>query len=264
MKLNPYFERLFIRVADLLGFAVFRQHRTDVSSAKAKRNTESSSLTSTEPLLKRIHQVSPYEDFDFQKWPLDLTGWGSETPIFLQLIESLRPKLIIEVGSWKGGSAITMATIANRLNLPTEIVCVDTWLGALEFWTDHSDKERYQALELKNGYPTVYYQFLANVCHKEVQNRIIPFPQTSIIAARWFQIAGIKAELIYIDASHDEDDVFLDILQYWDSLCDGGIMLGDDYQWRGVYKAAHRAAAALGGTIKPDESGRCWMLQKSR
>jgi hypothetical protein len=95
-----------------------------------------------------------------------------------------------------------------------------------------------KSLKLKNGYPTVYYQFLANVCHCGNQERIILFPQTSVIVARWFPLKGITAQLIYIDASHDFEDVYVDILQYYKCLDCNGILFGDDYEsWIGVKKA---------------------------
>src|SRR4029434_8614820 len=122
-----------------------------------------------------------------------------------------------------------MAAITRQLDLRTQVVCIDTWLGALEFWTDQTDSERYVSLGLRHGYPTVYYQFLANVCHHGLQDRIIPFPQTSSIAALWFRYYGILADLIYLDASHEEEDVYHDVCHYWELLAGNGVLFGDDY-----------------------------------
>ena len=46
-----------------------------------------------------------------------------------KVIADVKPKLIVEVGTWKGASAIYMAKICRKLELNTEIVCIDTWLG---------------------------------------------------------------------------------------------------------------------------------------
>ena len=193
-------------------------------------------------LLSLLHNTDPYEGFDFKSWPLDAHGWGGESPAFRELIAQIKPQLIIEVGTWKGASALEMAAATRDLNLTTQIVCVDTWLGALEFWLDHSDPERYLSLQLRNGYPTVYYQFLANVCHKGMQHRITPFPQTASTAAVWFRKAGVTAEMIYVDASHEEEDVYQDLLSYWEIVAEGGIIFGDDYSWDGVRLAVDRFA----------------------
>src|SRR5262245_35034777 len=109
-----------------------------------------------------IFRQNPYEGFDASKWPIDLQGWNSDLPTFKRLLAEVRPTLIVEVGTWKGASAIHLARICDELKLAeTKIICVDTWLGALEFWTNHLPGiDRYAALNIVNGYPQVYYQFL--------------------------------------------------------------------------------------------------------
>ena len=124
-----------------------------------------------------------------------------------------------------------MAKVVADLNLPTKIYCVDTWLGAREFIGDDSPERN---LMLKNGYPQVYYQFLSNVVHNNVQSIISPFPTTTTIAARYFKDKGIKAELIYIDASHDPQDVQLDLINYYPLVTEHGVLFGDDFTWNGM------------------------------
>jgi hypothetical protein len=44
--------------------------------------------------------------------------------------------------------------------------------------------------------------------------------------------------MIYIDASHDEFDVYNDIKHYMEILNTNGVIFGDDYKsWEGVKKA---------------------------
>ena len=196
------------------------------------------------------------------EYPPDIAGWGAESPAFRELIVEIRPRLIIEVGTWKGASALVMAEILEEQSLPAQIVCVDTWLGALEFWTDQQDAERYGSLKLRHGYPSVYYQFLANVCHRGRQSRITPFPQTSALAALWFRTYGIEAELIYLDASHEEEDVYADLGGYWPLVSVGGALFGDDYTWDGVRLAVTRFARENRLTVRfvADK----WVLRKAR
>lgn len=191
--------------------------------------------------MRLLHKTSPYEGFDFQSYRFDATGWEGDSPAFRRLIMEVKPRLIVEVGSWKGNSALQMAAITREAGLSTQILCVDTWLGALEFWTNQTDRERYLSLQIRHGYPAVYYQFLANVCHKGFQDRIIPFPQTSSTAALWLRYYGITAEMVYIDASHEEDDVYSDLCNYWPLVSDNGVLFGDDYSnWDGVRLAVNR------------------------
>lgn len=193
--------------------------------------------------------------------PVDLQGWNGNSKIFQELIDNTQPQLIIEVGSWKGQSSINMAQHIKSKNIKTKIVCVDTWLGALEFWDELSHTPE-RNLMCKNGYPQIYYQFLSNVVHYGVENIISPFPNTSNIAAKFFKKKNIKAELIYIDASHEYEDVLDDIRNYFDILNKGGVIFGDDYKtFPGVSKAVDEFAKKnnLSVTIKENNF---WIINK--
>jgi hypothetical protein len=152
----------------------------------------------------------------------DLRGWQSDSPIFDRLVSEVKPTEVIEVGSWKGASAIHMAKACRALGLKTAIHCVDTWLGAVEFRTMGGGE---RDLMERFGYPQVYYQFLSNVVNEGVADMIDPLPVTSLDGAK---LLG-KADLIYIDASHDLKSVTEDIEAYMPLLRDGGVMFGDDY-----------------------------------
>lgn len=191
--------------------------------------------------------------------PEDLTGWGGTDPIFEQLISEVKPKIIVEVGTWKGQSAITMANAVKRHNLDTTIYCIDTWLGALEFWhwlkeTDERD------LMLKNGYPQIYYQFLSNVVHNQAQDIIIPFPNTSTCGAAFLKCNKVSADLIYIDASHEEADVYSDICSYYELLNEGGVLFGDDVAWPSVRLAFERFEKERGVKVEIVNE-RHWVLR---
>lgn len=195
--------------------------------------------------------------------PPDFGGWNGESPWFENVIRQVHPSLIIEVGSWKGQSAITMGNALKKLNLRATIHCVDTWLGALEFWGDLSDTQERDLL-LKNGYPNIYYQFLSNVIHAGLQDYILPFPNTSLIAARYFKNQGMVADLIYIDASHDYEDVLLDLEAYFPLLRNGGIMFGDDYNqhWKGVICAVDDFAKKHNLTVEVTPADSFWIIKK--
>jgi hypothetical protein len=173
--------------------------------------------------------------------PEDLTGWNGSNKIFGQLIDEVKPRTIIEVGTWKGLSAINMGRNVKEQNLNTKIFCVDTWLGAIEFWGQLSQTPERNLL-LKNGYPQIYYQFLSNVVHNKLEDYILPIPNTSENGFRYLKYLNIRAEMIYIDASHEEDDVYKDLSNYYELLENNGIMFGDDYQrsWPGVINSVNR------------------------
>lgn len=183
-------------------------------------------------------------------------GWNGTHQIFKELIEKVKPKTIIEVGSWHGQSAITMAKVVKELGLDTKIYCVDTWLGALEFMDAKNDDTR--DLHKKDGYPQVYYKFLQNIRDNNVDDIIIPVPQTSRIASMWFKEHKATAELIYIDASHEYEDVKDDIINYL-PLCTG-VMFGDDFnnnQFPGVKQAVKEVLGEI-------EGGNFWVYNTNK
>jgi Methyltransferase domain len=189
--------------------------------------------------------------------PKVIAGWNSDSPAFRQLITQYSPKHIIEVGTWLGGSAFTMARAIRDLNLSCKITCVDTWLGALEFW-DQDAWTIERNLQQKNGYPQVYYQFLSNVVHEGFQDIILPFPTTSLIAARFFARRKITADLIYIDGSHDYEDIIADLKAYWPLTTTA--MFGDDYAWSSVKTAVDEFSKVNNLQIHM-ESG-MWVIKK--
>lgn len=161
----------------------------------------------------------------FLPLPPDLQGWNSTDDVFKKLIDEVNPQTIIEIGSWKGMSALHMASLSDA-----NIYCVDTWLGAEEFYREPT-KER--SLLSVHGYPQVYYQFLSNVLQSPYADRIHPVPLPSSVAVTLLP----SADLIYIDGSHEYADVRDDIERYKDKA---PILFGDDYgntDFRGVKQA---------------------------
>lgn len=225
--------------------------------------SSTTTATSHDHVLRLLHRVDPYQGFDASAHPLDLQGWNGDSRLFGDLIRRVDPQLVIEVGTWKGMSAVTMGKELQKLGVGRGLVCVDTWLGALEFWRDHDDPTRYRSLAMRHGYPSVYYQFLANVVHSGLQDVIVPFPQTSTIAARWFLERQIQADLIYVDGSHEENDVFVDLAYWWLVVRPGGVLFGDDLGWPGVRAAVSAFAAEHQLRVEVVENN-FWVIQKPR
>ncbi len=139
--------RILQALLSRLGYVVKKRRPAIVRSGSAE-----TALIDPANLMQAIHGKDIYAGFDFQKFPFDPAGWGSDSTAFKTLIERIRPKFVIEVGTWKGGSAIQMATLLEENSLKdTAILCIDTWLGALEFWSDQSHPERFLALECQHG-----------------------------------------------------------------------------------------------------------------
>ena len=179
--------------------------------------------------------------------PMQLDGW-SFTPddTYVDLVGLTRATVAVEVGVWRGLSASKIAGALQARGRGGVLFCVDTWLGAIEFWSGQfrsgSKGAELRDLELINDHPTVYWTFLSNMVHANVSEYIVPLPMPSRMAASLLgpQRAGVRADLIHLDAAHEYDDIAEDIAAWLPLLAPCGILLGDDYKpdrWPGVVRA---------------------------
>ncbi|WP_017593083.1 DegT/DnrJ/EryC1/StrS family aminotransferase [Nocardiopsis potens] len=202
---------------------------------------------------------SPYEGLPAGEIGYDPSGWDYDHPVFREEITRLRPSLIVEVGTWKGASALHMAGVVRDLGLDCEIVCVDTFLGSREHWLTPEWKAE---MHLSFGRPGLYPQFLANVVHDGLTGVITPFPATSATAAAVLGHHGVRCDLVYIDAGHDLPDVARDLDLYWPLLRPGGTMIGDDFiaRFPGVVQAVRDFAGAR--SLPLDVREEKWVLRR--
>lgn len=195
--------------------------------------------------------------------PEDTSGWGGNDIIFKTLIDEVNPSHIIEVGTWRGQSAITMGKHLKRINSDCNITCVDTWLGSLEFWCGPKHNIPARDLLLKNGYPQVYYQFLSNVVHSGLQDIILPLPLPSNIAHKVLKRQKKFADLIYIDASHEYKDVLSDCINFFPLLRNNGIIFGHDWKWSSdVREAVTEFSVKLKLTLTQDDNKKFWIIRR--
>jgi Methyltransferase domain len=182
-----------------------------------------------------LFKESPYAGFIPEDESSDLQGWASDDPILEDAIRLLQPGRICEIGSWKGRSAVHMARVVKKLNLSTEIVCVDTWLGSAEHWLRPN---WYEWLRVQYGYPRLYYTFLGNIVREQLADIVTPFPTTSDNAAVVFKQLNIRFDIAYIDAAHEYEPAKRDLATYYALLSDDGLLIADDYgMWPSVTKA---------------------------
>lgn len=168
----------------------------------------------------------------------NLQGWASTDGSFTEIIETIKPKTIVEVGTWFGASAVNMAKLALYQGISKEeleIVCVDTFLGSVEHYTMLSTFNSGNKL---HGRPLVYDQFLSNIIHQNLTDVITPFPIDSGNGALALNDWKVQADLIYIDAAHDFEYVQIDFIRYANILRPGGYMLIDDWHHQPIKEAA--------------------------
>jgi len=180
-----------------------------------------------------------YSALDLADLTVDTQGWGSFHPIFADVFRVLRPRVVIEVGTWKGASLLHMHELGRTFGCETRFVCIDTWLGSNDsIWLDPHDRRH---LMLRGGYPTMFRQFVFNLLEHDAADDVFPLPMTSTTAARVLRRLGVVADAIYLDAGHEEEELAADLRLYYDLLRPGGALFGDDFdeRWPGVMRAAN-------------------------
>jgi len=180
---------------------------------------------------------SPYGELQ-ELLPYNEHGWYINGDAMESLIRNKNAKVVIELGSWLGASTRHIAS-----SLPEDgiVYAVDHWLGS----PDHSIFSPDYCPELYEVLPVLYEQFLSNIIHSKLTDKIIPVRNSTLEAVNYFYENGIKPDIIYVDASHDEDSVYNDLVAYYPLVKGHGTICGDDWGWGEgfpVMKAVERFA----------------------
>lgn len=185
-----------------------------------------------------------------------IKGWGSTGAVFENLIRKVKPRTIIEVGTFLGASTIHMAELARGLGLQTQIICVDDFRG----WPGFRD--RFRDIGMVNGEVMLLYQFMQNVVYFNASQSVLPLPFSSESALEKLCEWGVLGDLIEVDAGHDFHSAWSDINRAYKILRPGGVMFGHDYftaaDNKGVRRAVNLFARVNGLPVNVD--GQHWVI----
>jgi hypothetical protein len=153
---------------------------------------------------------------------LACAGWMSEAELAYIAGLAPRSKIVVELGSWRGRSAIAWAENGAKV-----VYCVDTWddsaFGCENFPGDAPD--------LKQRPEWLWNEFLRNTVGLP---NIFPLRMTTAEAAGFLAPLGIKADVVFIDAGHLAHEVVADI-EAWRPLLrdENSVLCGHDYNFSG-------------------------------
>ena len=207
----------------------------------------------------------PLKDFPAGQ-PGDLQGWHSRHPYLTRAIAGRKPRIVVEVGVWKGASVVTMAQEIKRLGLDAVVIAIDTWLGSSE----HYLWEKFiPDLDFEFGYPRLYRKFAANIVNEGLADVVVPLPLDSINAFQLLKEKSIRPDVLHIDAGHDYHSVMADLKAWWPQLQPGGILVGDDYfknmfgmgKWPEVRQAFDEFLATVPHTGFEHSDGKCFVVK---
>ncbi len=209
---------------------------------------------------------SPYDRFDIdnieKKVQIENWQYPDSISIFTKFITEKRPLLIIELGSYLGWSAITMADICKQNSIETKILCVDTWLGSVEHWRKDQCNSLSKYNYFSNGTSTMFDSFCKNVISHDVQDYIIPLPNTTDMMFKLLSHYSIKSDIIYVDAAHEYESVLKDLTSYYTLLNEGGYIFGDDVCWPEVDKAATEFSKSINKQLQYSPNKNLYFIKK--
>lgn len=203
------------------------------------------SITPAQALCLSLFGDNPYEGFEPVIEKPDLQGWNGGHPALSRIVRETKPEVIVDVGVWKGRSAVTLAAAQKEVRESGIVIAVDSFLGSPEHWNPKR-QDIFAALRFSHGQPRLYDIFLSNIRLLQLEDQVVPIVQTSENAALILRRLGITPELVHIDAAHEYGSVMRDIETYYELIRPGGVLIGDDFVWSGVARAVVHFTDRLG------------------
>lgn len=132
---------------------------------------------------------------------------------FPQFVDG-QTNLIVELGSWVGWSTRWWCS-----NTSANVICIDHWKGSAE----HSNFNQQVLDDLYNAF---------TLSCRSYKDKIIPIQMDTISGMLLLAKYNIcdNIDLVYIDASHQYEDVITDIEVAY-NLFPNATLIGDDYTW---------------------------------
>lgn len=160
----------------------------------------------------------------------NIEGWFTFPNFYTNLINQSKDGYhIIEVGTWKGKSAAYLGTEIINSGKRIKFDCIDTWQGSAEHLNINSPFYE-PLLQTKDG---LYNLFLKNIEPIKDYVNVVRLPSTE--ASKLYQDKSLNC--VFIDASHEYEDVCNDILCWLPKIKIGGLLAGHDYIHPPIKKA---------------------------
>lgn len=172
--------------------------------------------------------------------------WFSYQNLYKSMVERFDNAHFVEVGCWKGRSVCYLAVEIINQNKNITVDCIDLF--------EHSD---IQSDIAPDKYENIYGQLLENI--KPVRHIIRPIKGESYIVSKFYKTESL--DFVFIDAAHDFDNVYKDLIAWYGKVKSGGVISGHDYDSsEGVRKAVNKFFGE--DNIKKQEN--CWIYEKRK
>jgi predicted O-methyltransferase YrrM len=192
-------------------------------------------MNSSNPVLERCAKIG---------------GWMYDDEL-LWLHETAKEcSLVVEIGVWQGKSSTAIA-----MGLPENgrMFCIDSWRGSEdELSTAHA------IMQTTQGQKSIFINAMDNLFEFISFGKVIPFCMKSVDACAMLDYVG-EVDFVFIDGSHDYNNVKLDLEAWFPSTHENSIIAGHDFTWSGVEKAVREF---FGGKVKRGP-GSIWYVDRS-
>lgn len=150
------------------------------------------------------------------------SAWLEHAPFAFWLMETLRPQLLVELGTHNGFSYFSFCQAVQQLRLPTRCYAVDTWEG-----DEHAGFYGEEVFATVNAINEEHYKSFSQLMRSRFDQALPYFPDNEI-------------DLLHIDGRHGYDDVLEDFTTWQPKLSDRAVVLFHDTNVRerdfGVWK----------------------------
>ncbi len=209
---NEYDLELYERAQGLFDAALARSAPCDRSSVAAMNEAAMNEIMGTDEnaavdLMRTCLSPSSFwvpEGMDHR------SAWLEHVPFALWLVEALRPRLFIELGTHHGSSYFAFCQAVQRLQLGTRCYAVDTWKG-----DEHAgfyDDNVYQQVRKHHDHRYSAFSALIRSTFDEALG----------------QFDDGTVDLLHIDGRHFYEDVRHDFESWLPKLSDRGVVLFHD------------------------------------
>lgn len=135
------------------------------------------------------------------------------------LFSHLKPKRILEIGSYEGASAC----YSIRSESCRELYCIDTWEGGIEH-----DPALMNEVEVAFDYNIAVAMSSVDREIKVIKRKGV---SSQLLPALLHEGHRGSFDFIYVDGSHQAPDVLMDAVFAFELCSLGGVIAFDDYAW---------------------------------
>ncbi|MFW6024512.1 MAG: class I SAM-dependent methyltransferase, partial [Dichotomicrobium sp.] len=138
------------------------------------------------------------------------SAWLQHAPFGFWLIDALKPRTVVELGTHRGFSYLVFCQAVRKLQLETRCYAVDTWKG-----DEHAgfyDENVYESL---SEYHDPRYRSFSRLVRSTFDEALVHFPDRAV-------------DLLHIDGRHFYEDVKHDFETWKEKLSDRAIVIFHD------------------------------------